>query len=182
MKRLLATACSIAVLAFAAACGTEESKSVTIESLFPGDGALSGWAPALITMHSGETKNGPLVGRTKAEIEALINGDARSFFTQGGFVAFAWNWYQKDTAKMDVRVWQMKDAATATTMYDYLPQNDALYSATTFEAHTLGDASRIANTGTSRWLNVRKGAYIIEAKGPIAADVEAAATAILGKL
>ena len=65
--------------------------------------------------------------------------------------------------------------------------NASQYKAVTWTDLAVGDAGRIADTGTTWWLNSRKGAYIIEAKiSPLdatsRADIEALGIAVAAKI
>lgn len=158
------------------ACGS--STAVSIGDLLPKGGEVSGYSvdPAL---------PGLQVGKSAAAIEGLVNGDAAPFLEKG-LLAFAWNRYASGTRKLDVRVWQMKSAAVASETYDALVVSASLYAANTWTAVSVGDAGRVANTGASYWINVRRGAYLVEVRGTPAddtsrADVEAFAKAIAAK-
>jgi len=180
MKRLMI---SLAVCILGAACG---GSSVAIDSLMPAPTEITGWSedPAQGTA-------GVAVARTPAQAEALVDGDAAPF-TAHNFVAFAWQQYQKDNYRLDLRIWQFADTAAATAIYDDLLTQSSLYSTATWNAEAAGDAGRIANTGTSWWINTRKHGYYVEAKmtttppaAPDAAgrtDAEAFVSAVLGKI
>ncbi len=180
MKRLMI---SLAVCMLGAACG---GSSVAINTLMPAPTAVAGWSedPA-------QGGTGPKVARTPAEAEALVDGDAAPF-TQHNFTAFAWQQYMKDTYRLDLRIWQFVDVEAAKAIYDDLPKQSSLYTSATWNPEAVGDAGRIADTGTSWWINTRKKGYYVEAKmttnPPVApdatgrADAEAFVNAVLAKI
>ncbi len=147
----------LSLLAFA--CGGADSPAETaIESLVPASGEVSGW-----TEDSSTGSQGVEIGKTHAEVEAKIDGDMEPFAAKS-FVALARQHYAKDGYQLELRVWQMKDAATAITLYDELATTVSLYSALSWSSISVGEAGRVADSGTTWWANARKKAYHLEAR------------------
>lgn len=170
-----------------ALCGTvflacdPGTPAVTLDSFFPKANEVGGYAE-----NTALGKPGVQIAKTTTAIQGLVNGDAGPFLEKGT-IAFAWERYVSGTYELDARVWQMKNAANCTETYDFLVTDAALYAANTWVALSVGVAGRIADTGTSWWVNARKGAYIIEVRvtpkdDTSRADVEAFAKAMAGKI
>lgn len=181
MKKQLGLILSLAILT--AACGG--GSDAGIETFFPADDEVAGW-----TENPAVGQAGVEVATSVAEAEALVNGDAESF-SAAGFTAFARQHYVKAGGyQLELRIWEMNDAATAESIYADLAMNDSLYSIYTWETVAVGQAGRVADTGANWWVNARKGAYHIEAKinqmgtaDPAArADVVAFVTAVAGAI
>ncbi|MHB8872520.1 MAG: hypothetical protein ACYC8T_02430 [Myxococcaceae bacterium] len=179
LKGTLAALLTLAALT--AACGPANTPPPSVESYFPKDNEVGAWV-------GGTTagKTGVQVATTAKEAEALVNGDAAPF-NDKGMVTFAWEKYAKDAYTLDLRVWQFKDASAATDAYGHLVANASLYKAATWTDLAVGDAGRIADTGTTWWLNSHKGAFIIEAKinpkdATSRADIEALGIAVAAKI
>jgi hypothetical protein len=147
-------ACALAL----AACGGSTSTAVTIESLVPADGEVTGW-----TEDPAAGAPGVEVAKNNTEVEAKIDGDAQPFIDKA-FVAWARQNYIKDGFKLELRVWQMKDDATATSLYDDLVASYSLYKTQTWSNLSIGDAGRVADTGTTWWYNSRKKLYHVEVR------------------
>lgn len=172
--------------AFLAACGSSETPpaATAIESLIPASGEIAGWSE-----DAAAGAPGVEVGKTPAEVEAKIDGDAEPFSAKS-FVAWARQHYAKDGYQLELRIWQMKDDATAAALYDDLVVSVSLYSALTWSNVTVGDAGRVADSGTTWWANSRKKAYLVEARiqqkmaaDPTArAEVESFAKAVVAKI
>lgn len=176
MKSVLPSA---ALCLFGLACGGPAP--ATLESFFPAANAVGAYAE-----DTSVGKAGVEIAKTAAAMEALIDGDAAPF-TEKGAVAFGWEHYVSGTYKLDARVWQMKDAANATDTYAYLVANVSLYKANTWNDVGVGEAGRIADTGSSWWLDARKGKYLVEVKiigkdTTSRADIEAFAKAMVAKM
>jgi hypothetical protein len=169
----------LAVLALAACGGSSSSSGPDIRSFFPADNEVSGW-----TKDSAK----PLqVGVGAGGATGLVDGAADPFIAQG-LAQLAMASYVKGIDALDLRVWQMNDAATATSVYAALLSN-SLYAANTWVAcpTSIGEACRIADTGNTWWVNTRKGAYHVEARispKDSATDDDAVAflQAMLGKI
>ncbi len=162
-----------------AACGPAEPSG--LGSYFPTTADAAGY-----TEDTSVGKAGVETARTAAAIEGLVDGDAAPFIEKG-VVAFGWERYVKGTYKLDARLWQMKDASNATDTYNHLVANVTLYLAATWTDLAVGEAGRIADTGSSWWLNARKGKYIIEVRivgkdTTSRADIETFAKAMVAKL
>lgn len=162
-----------AAVSLAVGCGPAAPPA--IDGFFPADSAVGSWVkdPASPTVQ---------VAKTNTAIEALINGDAAPFIAKGT-VAFAWGKYQSGAYRIDARVWQMKSTANATETFAYLLTDAPLYKANTWTDVTIGEAGRIADTGSTWWVNARKGSYILEVKASAKdattrADAEAFAKAM----
>lgn len=161
------------------ACGTPAPSG--IETFFPTANEVGGYAE-----DTSVGKAGVETAKTAAAMEALIDGDAAPF-TEKGAVAFAWERYVSGTYKLDARVWQMKDASNTTDTYNHLVANVSLYKANTWTDLAVGEAGRIADTGSAWWLNARKGKYLIEVKivgkdATSRADIETFGKAMAAKL
>lgn len=177
MKKLLLSALALVTLA----CGPATPQPQAIDSLFVANNEIGTWVEDTSVGTAGvET------ARTRDAVYALINGDAEPFIAKG-FIAFARERYRKDSYTADLRVWQMKDATVAKDTYDSLVVDAAAYKSNNWTAVTIGDAGRIADTGSTWWVNARKGAYVIEVKAQpkdstTEADAQAFATAVAGKI
>jgi hypothetical protein len=132
-------------------------------------------------------KAGVEVAKSATAIEALIDGDAAPFNDKGA-LALGWEHYQAGASKIDARVFQMKTATSAQETFDYLVASVPLYQANTWTAvAAVGDAARVADTGSSWWFNARRSVFIIELKitpkdATTRADVEAFAKAMAAKI
>jgi hypothetical protein len=146
-------------LALLCACPPADSGEdpPAIETLFPKNSEVGTWIE-----DTSKGTAGVQVSNSAAEAQADVDGDADSF--ENDMVAFAREFYTNTTHTMELRVWQLKDASACTRIYDDLVVNDPLYTSNTWTAATLGDAGRVADTGTQWWHNARKKAYHIEAK------------------
>lgn len=174
MKTLLAAAATTLFLA----CGTATTPA-SVADYFPKDNAVGAYV-------TDTTLPGLQVAKSAVQIEGLIDGDATPFLEKGA-LALGWNRYVAGTYKLDARVWQMKSATNATETFDSLVASASLYKANTWTTLAVGGAGRIADTGSSWWVNARKGAYIIEVKvtakdATSRSDVEAFALAIAAKM
>lgn len=163
MKRtsLSLTALLLTVVAFAPACGgsgDDDDDTPSIESFFPADNEVSGWVEDTAAGAAGVE-----VADTDDEAWALINGDNEPFHAHG-FAVFARQHYVNGSYNLEARIWDMATAATAQTLFSALLTEAATYSAQTWEDLSMGDESRIADTGAYWWINVRKGAYHVEVK------------------
>jgi len=127
-----------------------------IAELFPADNEIGSWVE-----DSSLGGAGVEVGRSFSEAEAIVNGDADSF--DGYMVAFAREYYTDGTAGLELRAYEMGDAAACTEAYDLLIVDNPLYSANTWDAASLGDAGRIADTGSHWFVNTRKKIFYVEA-------------------
>jgi hypothetical protein len=144
-----------AALALAACGGSSSSSAPDIKTFFPASNEVVGWTQvAAKPLQVG-------VGATGAS--DLVDGAADPFITQG-LVQLAMASYDKGNDVLDLRVWQMKDAASAASVYTALLGN-SLYSANTWGTcpTAIGSDCRIADTGGHWWVNTRKGAYHVEA-------------------
>lgn len=168
------------VAVIAVGCGPPPP-TVTMADFFPADDEVGGYVN-----DTSVPAPGLQVGQTAAAMEGLVDG-ATAPFTAKGALALGWKRYASGSYKLDARVWQLKDAASATDTYDSLVVTEALYRANTWSDLAVGQAGRLADTGSSYWVNSRKGAFIVEVvlkpKDPTSrADVETFARAMVGKL
>ena len=168
---------------FAAGCSTEPAPAPTVEidELFPADNEIGSWVEDTTVGAAGVE-----IADSPTEAEAIIDGDAEPF-TAHDFARFAIQNYTNGSEKLELRVWQMADAAAATAIYDYLPANNSIYMASSWEDVSIGEAGRASNTGASWWINARTGAFYVEAKinavsDAARADAEAFARAVVGKV
>lgn len=176
MKLLLP--CCIALVVFG--CGPT-TPPVTMATFFPADNEVGAWVADTTVATPGLR-----VGKTTAAIELLVDGDAAPF-TAKGVLSLGWEKYASGAYKLDARVWQMKDLANATDTYDGLPTSGTVYSANTWADLAVGQAGRIADTGTRWWLNARKSAFIVELKveakdATTRTEIETFAKAIAAKI
>ncbi|MFH1809478.1 MAG: hypothetical protein ABIJ09_12085 [Pseudomonadota bacterium] len=131
---------------------------IAIESLFPKNNEVGSWVE-----DTTKGQAGVQVASNYTEAWQAVDGDAESF--EQGMVAFGWEFYTNTTHTLELRVWQLKDAATCTSVYDSLVVDDPLYTSNTWtDVSSLGAAGRVADTGTQWWHNSRKAAYHIETK------------------
>lgn len=160
-------------------CGPTPSQA--IDTLFVKDNEIGTWVEDTSLGSAGvET------ARTRDGVYALVNGDAEPFIAKG-FVAFARERYRSGSYTADVRVWQMKDAAVARDTYSSLVTDVSAYKANTWTDVAIGEAGRIADTGTTWWVNAKKAAYVIEVKAQprdatSETDSKAFATAVASKI
>jgi hypothetical protein len=138
------------------ACSSDGGTTTkTFEELFPTENEVAGF-----TVDS--SKGGLKVARTVAAVQGLIDGDADPFTTPTVlFAAFGRQYYKVGDKSVELRIWQMKDAATAQSIYTDL-LDDPLYTSTTWTDTPIGEAGRIDNTGSRWWVNARKGAFYVE--------------------
>lgn len=149
--------CLTLTLGLVASCGESDGGSASIQSFFPADNEVSSWVEDQSTGQPGVE-----IYRTKAAAEAVIDGDVEPFAAHD-FVAFARQHYVKDSYHLELRIWQMQDAAACTTLYDDLAASESLYQYP-WESVTAGAGGRIASTGVFWWVNAHAGAYYVEAK------------------
>jgi hypothetical protein len=166
----------LAAIALAACAG--EEKSTDIRSFFPADNEVSTW-----TLRETIKVGSP----TTAYVETGLDGAIDPFVTDG-LVQVARAYYEKGGAEIDLRVWEMRDAAAAQAVYVNVLQ-DGHYMNYTWENLTgLGEAARITQmANVYLWVNVRKGAYQVEAliqpiADPARDDVIAFITAVVAKI
>jgi hypothetical protein len=143
-----------AAVFLASGCGP--AAPAAIDSFFPKDNTIGTYALEASTPTV-------QVAKSATAMENLIDGDAAPFIARGA-AALGWAKYASGAYRLDARVWQMKSATNATETYNALVTDVALYQANTWTALSVGEAGRIADTGSSWWLNARKGAYLIEVK------------------
>jgi hypothetical protein len=141
------------MLLVAVGCSSDSGPSgATFEELFPANGTVTGFtvSATLQTAH------------TTLEVQNLIDGAADPFVA-AGFTAFGRQGYRNGGYTVTLDVWQMKDAATAATVYTSLLTN-SLYASATWSDVAIGDGARIADTGTTWWVNVKKGSYHVQVR------------------
>jgi len=139
------------------ACGGDSTTGgKTFEEQFPTDNQVAGMT---IDTSAGGLK---LALTTKA-VQDLIDGAADPF-TTAGFTEFGWQHYKVGGYAVDLQLWQMKDVATGQSIYASLLTNSLYSSATWTDVSSIGDGARIANTGTTWWVNAKKGAFHVQAK------------------
>jgi len=160
----------------AVGCGPT-TPSVTMADFFPADNEVGSYV---------KDSTGLQTAKGATAIEGLVDG-AGSPFTAKGAQALGWMKYTSGTYKLDARVWQMKDAANATDTYTALLTDAPLYAANTWTDLAVGQAGRIADTGSSYWVSARKNAFLIEVvlqpkDTTSRADVETFAKAMVAKL
>jgi hypothetical protein len=129
------------VVSFAQAVVAKIKGSPTPAQLVPASNEISGWA---YDPGSARTANGPGLASDGASAESLIDGGAAAFFDgtkSYQATGLAWEVYAKDTYKLDLQVWQMKNAAEATLLYKDLLSSSSLYSNATFKACPGTDAA-----------------------------------------
>lgn len=177
----------LAALALAACGGGSSSPAPDIsspapdiKSFFPASNEVAGWT---------QDAAKPLqVGVGASGATGLVDGAANPFVTEG-LAQLALESYVDGIERLDLRVWQMKDAAAATSVYTALLSN-SLYAANSWGSctTTIGEACRIAQTsGGNWWINVRKTVYYVEATvspqtAATNAQAEAFARAVAAKI
>ncbi len=177
MKRLLALAAALSALG----CGPANKPPPAIESFFPADNEVAGWAE-----DASVGKPGVEVATTAKAATDLVDGAADPFVSQG-MVGFAWQTYVKGTYQLDLRVWQFASAPAGADAFTWLFANASLYKANTWTDVAVGTSGKVSDTGSGWWLSANKGAYIIEAKvkpkdSTSRADVETVTAAVAGKM
>lgn len=163
------------------ACGPSTPPPPTLEELFPANNEVGAW-----TEDTSSGAAGVETAKTTDEVFALINGDAQAFVDRG-FVAFGRERYTDGTHLIDLRVWQLKSSTAAMATYDALVLDAPTYKANTWTELTVGHGGRIADTGSTWWVNAHDGVYIIEVKAQpkddtSRADAEAFAKAVADKI
>ena len=138
------------------------STAKTINDVVPKANDIPGW-----NLDSTNPKTAGKVaafGKTKDEAEALIDGSAAAFFKAPYNSVLAWqNYTNSNGYSVDLHIWQVTSSTLATALYAELAVDYPLYSNNTWSAVAgLGDEARITNTGTTWWINFRKGDYIVE--------------------
>lgn len=145
-----------ALLVLACGCGDEAKPLPSMEALLPDNNEIASWIE-----DTSQEPAGPQIGTTVEAVEGFIDGDADPF-TARTFAAFGREYYTNGVYRLELRIWQMKDAATAKDVYDKLPTEDARYGNYTWAPLDLGAAGRIADAGTTWWLHARKGPFYLE--------------------
>ena len=164
MKRAFTTSRLMAIVACATVVtcggGDDGDAEVAIESLFPANQEIGAWAE---NTNLGDP--GVEVYETKKAANDRVNGDADPF-TDRNFAAFGREFYADGTFTLELRLWQMPDAATATDVYGGILQEDARYKGATWDDLDVGGtAGRIADTGSAWMINATKSKYFVEASG-----------------
>lgn len=164
MKRFIAVLAIACAAVLVTGCGGTSSTpadagAVKMEDLFPKDNDIAGWAQDT----TADTKTGPTVFSDQADVDKTdIDGDVVPF-NNVGFKALGREHFKKDTFKLDLRVWQMKDTAAGTKIYTDLPATpNSKYAALTWTDVAIGTAGRHANSGTMWRINSHKGPYFLE--------------------
>jgi surface antigen len=174
MKRILIPALTILVGALLGVngCGSSSTETTpsgtggagakTIEQVIPKANDIAGWN--LDSTNSKTAGQLAAFGRNKDDAEALIDGSAAAFFKAPYSSVLAWqNYVNGDGYTVDLHLWQLTTAELAGALFAELLVDYPLYANNVWtDLAGLGDAARITNTGTTWWINLRKGAYIVE--------------------
>jgi len=142
-----------------AACGGSSNKDApapAISTLVPADNAVSGW------IRSGALRVLPAATAGLGASQGGVNGDADPFIRRG-LVQLAIQRYTRSAELLELRIWQMRDAAAEAALWTDLTTTEPRYSGANWSAQAIGEAGRISDTGTYWWLVARKGAYTVEA-------------------
>jgi hypothetical protein len=175
MPRLsLTLGCLITATALLSCGKTSTPSTPEVESLFPLDNQISGWvefvqgkmeikiAGIQIAYNTPDPKATP----AQLSLVAVVDGDGAPF--KDKFEKMAYQFYKNAGLNftLDLRVYQTSSASACKTLFDSLLScsSCSLYTANTWQAASVGDASRSCLTGTAIWVNACKGAYYIEAK------------------
>lgn len=145
-----------------------------VEDVVPGDNFVAGW-----------TASGPVdAAYTQVDIEALING-AHDPYHAKGCAGYAQRSYENGDLTMNLKIWEMNEAASAKEMFDY----EKTQSGLTFEPITgVSDDASIGQEGMARWWAfAHTGRYVYKMDGnATAADnvetVKAAVSAFISSL
>jgi len=167
---------SVVAALLLAACGGSSKKDApapAIATLVPADGAVAGWT------RSGLLRILPAATAGLGAGSGGVNGDADPFVPRG-LVQLAIQRYAKSSQQLELRIWQMRDAAAEADVWSYLTTSEPRYSGANWSVQAIGEAGRISDTGTYWWLVARKGAYTVEAT--IQPDDAAARTEVIAFL
>jgi hypothetical protein len=174
-------------------CSSDTATDPNIDSLFPASAEVSGYA---IDANAADRKT---AGSTAVEVytsfdsaTGAVDGDTAPFQTT--MSEMARQFYAKGNSKVMVRIWKLKDAATAKNTFDNTMFSDSHYFGDTWvDDSGVGEESKIANIGIFYKLEALKTRYILEGRiskvsgktteDPTAkADVEAMLKAVVGKI
>jgi hypothetical protein len=142
----------LAALALAACGGGSSSSGVDIRSLVPADGDVGSW-----------TRSGDL--RVLSDSQAMLgtnqgglNGATHPFH-DAGLVQVAVQDFTDGTETIKLLVWQSTSVAAAATAY-----SDSRTGAGSGQPVSIGDEGRITDDNVNLSVDVRKGAYFIDAE------------------
>lgn len=129
-----------------------------IKTAFPANDGITGWSQDTVK----DSVTGPAVFDTRQKVDATdIDGDVVPF-DDVGFKQLAREHYKKDNYSLDLRVWEMNDAAKGKKIYEDILLVDR-YSIITWTDEAMGEKGRWGNSGTMWRVNAYKGAYFVEA-------------------
>jgi hypothetical protein len=162
MKRLIVVlALCVAGCGGSSNAGPDASTPVTLQSLFPADNAVTGWA-----VDTTQSPSGVETYTTEVAVEATsVDGDITPF-QDVGFVGLGRVFYKNATLIMELRVWQMKDAASGATAYTQVLTDPPAthYKDITFTDTAIGSAGRTGFFNPQWYVDSYKGAYFVEAR------------------
>lgn len=162
--RTLAPSISFLVLAAClAGCGKETSDTIT--TLLPAENALPGWVfdPTYPTQPVIKTNPDLMVGYPDPGKTGGINGSATPF-VQHNFSAFIQGFYSNTDYRVKIWLFQMPDVATSVSLFNDIIVTDSVHKSYDWGAASVGDAGRVAFTGTTAVLNARKGLFYFEVR------------------
>ena len=153
----------------------------SFDQLFPADNEIGDWVENTDTGDPGVE-----VAKSDDEAVALIDGSAEPFI-EHGFITFGVEYYASQGMMLELRIWQMDNAAIARELYSDLTDNKSIYMAQPWTDIDVGQQGRVADTGASIWVNARSGSYYVESKidqvtDEASNDAQAFAKAVIAKL
>jgi len=158
IRTIIATGIALGTLVIGCS-GDESTPAASFESFFPADNAVGSLVEDTSVGVAGDIDKAV----NDQQAAALINGDADPFMSRG-FDAFGIEYYSDGTHSLELRIWQLKTAASTSEIYTALPTEITRYDAA-WETLSLGDGARVVDSGSSWWLNAHKGKYFVEVVG-----------------
>jgi hypothetical protein len=162
MRTLASSVAFLLLAACLSGCGKETS-SETIRTLLPAENALPGWVfdttypiQPVIKTNSELGVGYPDPGKTGG-----INGSATPF-VQHNFSEFLQGYYSNGNFKVKIWLFQMPDVATSVSLFNDIIVDDSVHKSYNWGAANVGDAGRVAFTGTTAVLNARKSLFYFE--------------------
>jgi hypothetical protein len=143
-----------------------------VENIIIKDNELTNWVRDPSEPKVAKNNQVAAIATTSNQAVDLIDGGADPFYSASLTpIVFAWQNYMNTIANppdgytIKLYVLQMPTAAQATALYDSLVDGShSYYSTNTWADTTIGDKSRITNSGTDWWINFRKGVYYCEVR------------------
>lgn len=164
MRTLASSVGFLLLAAYLSGCGKEATD--TIETLLPAENAVPGF------VYNPDFQKQPVI-KSNAELTdgypdatkkvGGINGAADPF-VEHNFSSFLQGFYSNGTFKVKIWLFQMPDVATSVSLFNDIIVTDSVHKSYDWGAASVGDAGRVAFTGTTAVLNARKGLFYFEVR------------------